>query len=116
MALIAPTITNNLTSDRVHIITWVTTAADTFTSVEIPGSADRSVQMSGTWNSSTIVLEGSNDGTTWFTLNDPFSNAISFTADGLKQITEITRYIRPRISAGTPTSVTITALLRRMAF
>jgi hypothetical protein len=61
---------------------------------------DKSVQFSGTWDSATAVLQGSNDGATWFTLKDPGGNAISLTADGLRQILENTRYIRPSTSGG----------------
>jgi len=78
------------------------------------GWSDRSIQVEGTIGAGgTIVIEGSNDGSNWHTLKDPFSVAISFTATGLAQITEISRYVRPRVSAGDgTTSVTITIVLR----
>jgi len=78
------------------------------------GWSDRSVQVEGTFGAGgTVVIEGSNDGTNWHTLKDPFSVAISFTATGLAQVTEISRYVRPRVSGGDgTTSVTITIVMR----
>ena len=66
--------------------------AETFT--------DRSVQAVGTWDSATLVLQGSNDGTNWTTLDDLQGNAISMTADGLVGIAEPTKFIRPSTSGG----------------
>lgn len=70
---------------------------------------DRSVQIEGTFDSATVVLQGSNDGTNWYTLTDPQGNAISKTSAALEQISEATRYIRPSVSsAGGSTSLTVT--------
>lgn len=75
--------------------------------------ADRSVQMAGTWGVGTIVWEGSNDGgTTWATLNDAQSVAISKTADALEQVVEITELARPRATVGV-TSVVVSCVARR---
>ena len=67
---------------------------------EMPAWDVRSVQIVGTFDSSTIVLQGSNDGATWATLTDPQGTAISKTATGVEQIEEVTRYIRPSASGG----------------
>jgi hypothetical protein len=87
---------------RANIITWTPlTAADPAGDVfEIGGSILDSVQFSGTWNGATAVLLGSNDNVTFFTLTDPQGNAISKTADGLEQIEENVRYIKPSTSGG----------------
>ena len=74
--------------------------------------SDKSVQVTGTWGGATLVLQGSNDGDTWFTLNDPAGVDISFTANGLMQILEGTRFTRPVTSAGAGTDVTV-ALIER---
>ena len=62
-----------------------------------------------TYGSATIVLQGSNDGTNWVTLNDPQGNAISFTTGTpkLEQLLEVPRYIRPSTSGGTGTDITV---------
>lgn len=66
----------------------------------LPAWTDRSVQIVGTFDSATIVLQGSNDGATWATLTDPQGNVISATSTKLEQIEECTRYIRPSASGG----------------
>lgn len=67
--------------------------------------ADRTVQFDGTFGvGGSITLEGSNDGTNWFTLTDPQGNAITKTAAGLEVIEEGPRYIRPRVTAGDGTT------------
>lgn len=80
--------------------------------LEMPAWADRSVQITGTFDSATVVLQGSNDGTNWATLSDPQGNPISATSAKLEQIEEITRYIRPSTSGGSSSqSITVTVLI-----
>lgn len=83
--------------------------------LEQPSSNDRSVQVTGTFGSGgTVVIEGSNDGTNYQTLTDPQGNALSVTAARLKQISELTRFIRPRVTGGDgTTNLTVTMLIRR---
>lgn len=63
---------------------------------------DRTVQVTGTFGSGgSVTIQGSNDGgTTWATLTDPLGNALTFTAAGMKQITELPYEIRPSVTAG----------------
>ena len=103
MADVTPAITEIETyGDDCHIILWEELdATDTEGSpIEMPGSADRSVQVIGTFDSNTITIEGSNDGTNYETLTDIHGNAATFTASGIKQLAEVTRYIRPTTSGG----------------
>ena len=96
---------------RVASLVWtpLTSANAIGDSKSLVGSRDRSVQFAGTWDSATIVLQGSNDGTNWHTLNDPLGTDISATANALFQILECTRYIRPSGSGGGgSSSVTVT--------
>lgn len=117
MATITATI-NALSTwgDKVHIITWEAMGdADTGTSIEMPGSSDRSVQIAGDFDSATVVLEGSNDGTNWSTLTDPQGNAISKSAAAIEMITELTRYIRPVTSGGAGSAdIDVTVLLKKV--
>lgn len=77
------------------------------------GLVDRSLQAEGNFGvGGTAVLEGSNDGINFHTLTDPFSNPLSLTAAGLKQATEISGFVRPRIATGDGT----TSLTCTMAF
>jgi len=52
----------------------------------------------------TIDLEGSNDGLTWQVLTDPQGGDLTFTADGLKQVTEACKFYRPNINGGDGTT------------
>lgn len=95
-----------------HVITWSLGNADTGVPVEMPGSHIRSVQISGTFGSATVVIQGSNDGVTYFTLTDAQGNAISKTTAAIENIQELTRYLRPSSSGGTGTAITVSLLLR----
>ncbi len=76
------------------------------------GHADRSVQVSGTFNGATCSIVGSNDGTTYFNLTDPQGNAITFTsADRMEQIMEVCLYIKPLLTgAGASTDLDVTII------
>jgi len=117
MATIASTIARiTAFGDEAHVITWaLLTSADAVgDAVEMPGSSARSVQIDGTFDSATVVLQGSNDGTNWFTLTDPQGNTISKTAAALEMISELTRYIRPSTSGGGGSqSLNVRVLLKR---
>lgn len=68
---------------------------------------DLSVQVTGTFGGATVVLQGSNDGSTWATLTDHAGNAVSFTAAGLKSVAEATAYVRPLLSGGSGSTITV---------
>lgn len=99
----------------VQIHTWALTTADhTGTPLPMAEWNDRSISFSGTWGGATAVLEGSNDGVYYCTLRDPAGVALSFTADGLKQVMETVQYVRPRLSVvGTGATVSACLLIRR---
>jgi hypothetical protein len=68
----------------------------------------KSVQVLGTFGGATVVLQGSNDGgTTWAGLTYDGTNAISFTAAGLKQVWEHVEMIRPSSSGGTGSDIDV---------
>ena len=118
MADIAPTSSNveSFGDTGVVVVTWalLTAANAAGTRIEMPGSSDRCVQIDGTFDTATVVLQGSNDGTTYFTLTDPQGNAISKTAAALEQVSELTRFIRPSTSGGGGSqSVNVRLLLKR---
>jgi len=88
---------------------------DTGTPVEVPGHADKTAQIEGTFGAGgTCVIQGSNDGTNYQSLTDPQGNAISKTAAAIEMVEEHTRYIRPNITAGDgTTSLTVTLMAKR---
>ena len=70
--------------------------------------SERTVQVSGTFGSATVVVEGSNDGTNWFALTKPAATAISFTAAGGASIVENPLYVRPKSTGGTASAILVT--------
>jgi hypothetical protein len=78
--------------------------------------ADRSVQVFGTFGGAAVALQGSNDltnPTNWNALTDLQGNAINFTTAGLEQISESTCWVRPVVTGGAASGITVQMLLRR---
>lgn len=66
---------------------------------------DRTIQVGGTFGAGgSVTIKGTNDGTNWIALTDPLGNALTFTAAGMKQITELPYQIRPEVTAGDGTT------------
>lgn len=104
------------------IVQWAAMAGgDTGEPVQVGLFGDKSVQASGTIGTSAVTLEGTNevDGagnpTNWVGLNDPSSTPISFTTTlpKLKQVLEVTRFIRPNVSAGTGSGIKVSVYGRK---
>lgn len=58
------------------------------------GSLGMCVQFIGTFGG-TIVMQGSNDGTNWFTLSDLQGNAVSTSSAGAFEVSTSAAFIRP---------------------
>lgn len=115
MATITPTVVRvgDGGVTNVYVATWAAIGdSDTCTAIQMCGAADRSVQITGTFGSATILLQGSNDGTNYATLTDPQGNVISKTSAAIEQIEELTRYIKPSTSGGTGSAITVSVLLK----
>lgn len=85
----------------VALTTWLALPVSSVGSAE--GSArwyQKSVQATGTFDSATLTMQGSNDGSTWATLTTDGSTACTFTAAGVKNVFENTRFIRPSVGTG----------------
>ena len=87
-----------------EMILWETvTCGDTGSAYEVPDWATSlTVQALGTFQdassppeSSTLTMQGSNDGTNWSTLHADDGNDIAFTAAGIEIVAELPRYVRP---------------------
>jgi hypothetical protein len=130
MALVQPTILRiDSYKDDATLITWgplVQPSLSDGAAISMPGAADRCVQVTGTLGAGgNVRIEGSNlaaprtaaqDGTfaDWNVLTDPQGNALDLASLRIEQITEITRWIRPRITGGDgTTSLTVRLLVRR---
>lgn len=87
------------------VVTWESlTDSDAAGTYYKPGrarAAIAAVQFTGTFDSATAVLEGSNDGTSYVTLrNSQDGTAVSFTAAGYAEISTAMQFIRPSTSGG----------------
>ena len=99
-------IDNNLRAIAFQWAGLLQSSLDTGAPFEGGDYADRSVQLTGTLGAGgALVLEGSNDGATYTTLTDPQGTPITLDVVGeLEQIEEITRFVRPRVTAGDGTT------------
>lgn len=104
-------------SDYVTKFVWTgVTSADTFQAVMIPAAALATVQFGGTFDSATVLLQGSLDGVTYFTLNDIQGSALSKTSAALETIGEFCIYIKPSASGGGGSqSLELTLVIKRMS-
>lgn len=100
------TITRQVTSPDSWVVSWTNMAVgDTGYPLQMPGSSDRSVQVSGDFGSGGAVnILGSNDGTNYSILTDPQGNALTFTTSKIEAITEATAYIKPQVATGDGTT------------
>lgn len=115
MSTITPTVSDVL-GDRGSVLsfTWATMANnDTGSPMKHPKHADVTIHILGTFDSSTVVWQGSNDGSNWVTLTDPQGNSISKTAAAIETVSECPLYCRPSVTGGASTSITVIALARR---
>jgi hypothetical protein len=85
--------------------------------ITIVDYTDQTVVVRGTFGSGgSVTMQGSMDGTNWYTLTDPQGNALTKTAAGIEMVVEAPLYIRPLVTAGDgTTSLTVELLCRRIA-
>ena len=89
--------------------------SDTGTEFSYPGASDKSVQVSGTFDDATVVVQGSNQRTptVWATLHDVNGDALSFTAAGLEVISENPLWVRVETSGGSGSAAIDVIILAR---
>lgn len=99
-----------------RVFKWVLTDGENGDSIIMPEYADVSIQGFGTWAGATLTIEGNNiPGLTdnkWVQTKDPFGDLISFTDDGGAQCLENWFNMRPKITGGGGSSVSIYLLLK----
>lgn len=71
----------------------------------------RSICVEGTFDSATVTISGSNDGTNYHTLHDLQGNALTFTTAGLKSVEEATLWIKCSHTGGTATEALTVTLI-----
>lgn len=108
MATITHSQYNGQAGSNTVTVLWETMGNDdTGTAVQIAPWADRTISAQGTFGSATVTLQGSEDNSTWRTLDDNTGTAITFTADGSKVIAQNPRYIRVTTAGGTGTDLDV---------
>lgn len=113
MATINPVVTSvGVGNGACKKVQWTpVTSSDVCEAVALPDLTDRSIQVAGTFDSASVALHGSNDGTNFAALNIPAGTAIAITAAGIKAVLENTVLTKPVISGGGGSqSLTITML------
>jgi len=92
---------------------WETvTCGDTGSPIEVPTWVSHiSIQATGTFNSETLMLQGSNDGTNYADITNLNTSEFSFTAAGI--LGYIPRYLRPSFSGSSGGDVDVTLLMRK---
>lgn len=106
------------TNGECQTVTWtgVTTTTDTPTAYgplnRGMGASRAACMFSGTFDSTTAVLQGSIDGTVWATVLDIAGDAVSATAAKLQEFTSSALYFRPSVTGGGTDNVNITLLFR----
>lgn len=123
MATITPTQKNvpgggSINTGATILTTWAAIGdADTCTGVRLPDFPDQTVEISGTFASQTVVMQGSNSSTTgadgtWFTLTDTLGNSISVTAAAMKYVLQNSLWIRPSATGGSSSSTNVYLMSR----
>lgn len=121
MATVNPVVTEITPDNSVIAVTWSNLTTTNANGAWIPAAnfADRSIQFDGNFGTGgSITLQGSNDAsapTNVFPLSDPQGNAITKTAAALEQVLEVTRWVRPFVSAGDGTTSINARLIIRLA-
>ncbi len=102
MATIAPTVTEigygNFAAKQA--IWTPVTSADTCGAVTFPEYSEKSIQVAGTFDSASVAVNGSNDGTNYVALNDPGGTVIAVTSAKIKGVLEKTMFVQPVATSG----------------
>lgn len=116
MATVTPATTIvNIRGMSVPRLTWADiVTGDTVEPYGISSQAGvaGAIQIDGTFGGTTVTLQGSNDGTTYFGLKDIAGNLITATAAAYFEFTTAALYIKPALASGSANAVDVTVMLR----
>jgi hypothetical protein len=111
--------TGSVIAPGVQLFTWAGLDGD---DTGVPVNVAKCKQLtahvySGTYGSSTVTVEGSNDpavatSTEWVGLADINGNAVSKTADAIEQIAETPYWFRPKTASGTSANIAVGLVCR----
>lgn len=123
MAVIYPTYPES-DAEIIQVLWEALGASDTGLPVKLVKYSGKSSQIFGTFDTTTITLQGSNDpranpenvnhaSAVWFSLTDPQGNAIAKTAAAGEEILENPMWIRPISSGGAGTDIDVSIVAKR---
>ena len=112
MATIDPVVVEG--DSRTFIATWNLSNGDTGAPIRYAGAVERTVQIIGTFGGATVSLEGTLElvPTTWLPVTDVQGSVISKTSAALETITELVRHIRPVVTGGSGSAITVLLMMR----
>jgi len=98
------------TRDGAIVVTWATLGGtDDGAPFRLPCSADLTFQVVGTFGGATCALQGSNNGSTWHPLTQSSGTSnMSYTTAACHASNETPLFVRPNITGGTGSSITVT--------
>lgn len=109
-SIVKPDLSNSLRAVWTPLIA-ANAVGDAFQS---PGWAERSIQVHGTFDTGVLTMQGSNDGSNWFTLTDTEGAPLIFSEAGLRQTRQAPLYTRPLMTGASGTdSLTVTMIATR---
>lgn len=98
------------TRDGAIVVTWAAMAGtDDGAPFRLPCSADLTFQVAGTFGGATCALQSSNNGSTWHPLTQSAgTSSMSYTTAACHTSNETPLFVRPNITGGTGSSITVT--------
>ena len=97
-----------------QVVSWSgLTSVDDGSSAKVAGYSNKSVQVTGTFTASSMLIQGSNNGVSWTTLKNSQGNALTFSAAGLERIQEPTLYIRPLTSGTASATIKVELFIQK---
>ena len=101
---------------NLFLVTWANLGnGDVGQALDLGAYHERSAQVSGTFGAGgSVRLEGSLLGTTYAALHDSAGVALDQTAAGIATIRDLSRYTRPRVTAGDGTTALTVSVLAKL--
>lgn len=115
MPVISPVLSSVASPDGVPVVTWTGIApGDTCDPYVLKGQRGLalSIQVSGTFGGATIAVQHSNDNTSYLTMSDIVGAAANTASSSIFEATTSAVYVRPLITGGTGSSVSVRMVLR----
>lgn len=105
----ATTLTTSWIKPSVMMAQWNLVASETGEAFECPQFGDKTVTITGTLAGVATTLQGSNDGSNWFTVQDFLGTNIAPTTAAMATLGNSPRFLRPVSGVGQTVTVTIVA-------